>query len=188
MHVESIGNLQDARRLMRGYEAAVGVVSDPAWALHGQARRLVDGKRVVGGYVLAPAGMLEDSGLVPPGIIVCDRPSSELMAFWVADDVPRLGRLKLVAAIASDLRKRKSQLLFGVAMSEKSVPLMSSVLPDELYQGPGGDPDLLPWLHVRRGTTLSPLKLRLATLFEQVASRLRRQPKRIASPDGDPEG
>jgi len=108
------------------------------------------------------------------------------MAFWVADDVPRIGRLKLVTAIASDLRKRKSQLLFGVAMSEKSVPLMASVLPDELYQGPGGDPDQLPWLHVRRGTAPSALRLRLATLVEQVISRLRRQPKQIAPGDGHP--
>ncbi|MFK7931594.1 MAG: hypothetical protein AB8H79_25665 [Myxococcota bacterium] len=189
MHVEPIGNLRDARRLMRGFEEAVGVVSDPAWAMHGQARRLVHGGRLVGGYVLAPSRMLEDSGVVPEGVILTDRRASELMALWVAAEVPEWGRLVLLRAIAEDVRKRKSQVVFGVAMTEKSVQLLSELLPDQLYEGPGAQPELLPWLHVRRGFAPSPLKLRLRGWVARLRRRVVGRPKALVdtgAPGGAP--
>jgi len=181
MHVEPIGNLRDARRLMRGFEEAVGVVSDPAWAMHGEARRLVHGGRLVGGYVLAPSRMLEDSGVVPEGVILTDRPATEIMALWIASDVPEWGRLVLLSAVASDARKRKSQVLFGVAMTEESVRLLSELLPDQLYEGPGARPELLPWLHVRRGLAPSPLKLRFKSWISRARRRVFRPSKKLVA-------
>jgi hypothetical protein len=161
MRTGTVRNLRDAKHYAVACERETGVVADPAWVLDAGGRVVAYKGVLLGGYVLETEPCTQTLGLLPEAVSRLPDRRVNIGALWLHHGLSDKLLRRVSRQLVRDVRRSGRPNVVVVTPRTALPSLIVEGLPNELYAGASGHPDV-PWIQIRSGT---PASLRRACMI-----------------------